>query len=57
VGVVGKSELCELGDECVLLPYAEVVVVEVEEMEGVGDIFFFLRKCECGEKKGGGGGG
>jgi hypothetical protein len=60
VGVVGKSELCELGDECVLLPYAKVVevvvVVEVEEMEGVGDIFFFLRKCECGEKKGGGGG-
>ena len=59
VGVVGKSELCELGDECVLLPYAKVVevvvVVEVEEMEGVGDIFFFFLR-ECGEKKGGGGG-
>jgi hypothetical protein len=45
VGVVGKSELCELGDECVLAVKVVVVVVvvdlvEAEEMDGVGDIVF-----------------
>ena len=37
---MGKSELCELGDECVLAVKVVVDLVEAEEMDGVGDIVF-----------------
>ena len=36
---MGNSELCELGDECVLA-VKFVDLVEVEEMDRVGDIVF-----------------